>query len=109
MLAGALIGAPPPVYHATETTLAEIFAGERLSFTGVLTCADGTCALVRYAITCCRADAAPVAVRLSAAPRYATGTWLRANGRIDEARGELRLVAQSVERIPPPLDPFIYR
>ncbi|HEY6326056.1 MAG TPA: hypothetical protein VIW73_06005 [Candidatus Cybelea sp.] len=109
MLAGALIGAPPPTYHATETTLTEVFPGESLSFAGVLTCNDGACALVRYAITCCRADAAPVVVRLSAAPRYAPGTWLRANGRIDETRGDLRLVAQSVERIAPPADPFVYR
>jgi hypothetical protein len=109
MLAGALIGAPPPSYHATETTLTELFAGERLSFTGVLTCEDGTCALVRYAITCCRADAAPVVVRLSAPPRYPRGAWLRADGRIEQAGSELRLAAQSVERIAAPLDPFIYR
>jgi hypothetical protein len=109
MLAGALIGAPPPVYHATETTLTELFPGEGLSFAGVLTCENGACALVRYAITCCRADAAPVVVRLSAAPGYPPGTWLRASGRIDEARGDLRLVAQSVTRIAPPADPFVYR
>ncbi len=109
MLAGALIGAPPPAYHATETTLTELFAGERLSFSGVLTCERGACALVRYAITCCRADATPVVVRLSVPPREPSGAWLRADGRIDEARGDLRLVPQSVERIAPPLDPFIYR
>ncbi len=109
MLAGALIGAPPPIYHATETTLTELFDGESLSFAGVLTCENGGCALARYAITCCRADAAPVVVRLSAAPRYPLGTWLRATGRIDEVHGDPRLVAQSIERIAPPLDPFIYR
>lgn len=109
MLAGALIRAPPPVYHATETTLTELFEGESLSFAGVLTCEHGDCALVRYAITCCRADAAPVVVRLSAAPRYPSGTWLHATGRIDEVRGDPRLVARSIDRIVPPLDPFVYR
>ncbi|MBV8497889.1 MAG: hypothetical protein JO003_01350 [Candidatus Eremiobacteraeota bacterium] len=109
MLLGALIGAPPPAYHATETTLTQLFAGERLTFTGVLSCENGTCGLVRYAITCCRADAAPVVVRLSVPPREPAGTWLRATGRIDESHGDLRLVAQSLELIPPPPDPFIYR
>jgi uncharacterized membrane protein YcgQ (UPF0703/DUF1980 family) len=109
MLAGALIGAPPPVYHATETTLTELFPGEHLDFTGVMTCANGACALVRYAVTCCRADAAPVVVRLSAPARYPPGAWLRADGRVEEGPGGLRLAAQRVERIAPPLDPFIYR
>ena len=109
MLAGALIGAPAPVYHATETTLTDLFPGESLSFAGVLTCESGACALVRYAITCCRADAAPVVVRLSAAPRYPPGAWLHAIGRIDEARAGLRLVALRVERIAPPTDPFVYK
>ena len=64
MLFGALVGAPPPQYHATETTLANLFAGEHLTFTGALARDAGTSAVVRYAITCCRADAAPVAVQL---------------------------------------------
>jgi hypothetical protein len=109
MLAGALIGAPAPAYHATETTLTDLFPGESLSFAGALTCEHGVCALVRYAITCCRADAVPVVVRLSAAPRYPPGTWLRANGSIEAAHADLRLVAQRLERIAPPADPFVYR
>ena len=36
MLAGALLGAAPPQYRATETTLTDLFAGERLTFTGAL-------------------------------------------------------------------------
>jgi hypothetical protein len=109
MLAGALIGAPPPAYHATETTLTDLFAGERLTFAGRLSCDRGVCALVRYAITCCRADAAPMAVRLDRRPHYPAQTWLRADGRIDGAPDDLRLVAQKLEPISPPADPFIYR
>ena len=109
MLAGALIGAPPPIYHATETTLTDLFAGERLTFTGTLSCERNICAIVRYAITCCRADAAPVAVRLDRAPPSPSRSWLRINGRIDSVRGELRLAAARIERIAPPSDPFIYR
>ncbi len=109
MLAGAVAGAPPPQYHATETTLTDLFAGERLTFTGTLTRDGGESALVRYAITCCRADAAPVVVRLDRTPRYATGSWLRADGRIESAGGDLRLVTGSTQPIAPPADPFIYR
>ena len=36
MLLGALAGAPPPQYHATETTLTDLFPGERVTFTGAL-------------------------------------------------------------------------
>ena len=109
MLAGALIAAPPPAYRATETTLSDLFSGERLSFTGVLTRDNGDDALVRYAITCCRADAAPVAVRLVSASTVAPGSWVRAAGTIERVRGELRLRATAVERIAPPADPFVYR
>jgi hypothetical protein len=109
MLAGAMIGAPPPQYHATETTLADLFAGEHLTFTGTLARNGAESALVRYAITCCRADAAPVVVRIDRAPGFATGSWLRVDGRIESIGGNLRLVAGSAQRIAPPTDPFIYR
>jgi hypothetical protein len=109
MLIGALVGAPPPAYYATETTLADLFPGERLTFTGVLTRQGRSCALVRYAITCCRADAAPIAVRLDRTPSYPAGTWLRVKGQIESLRGDLRLDPQQVERIAPPSDPFVYR
>ena len=64
---------------------------------------------MRYAITCCRADASPVVVRLDRAPRFATGSWLRVDGHIESIAGNLRLVAGSAQRIAPPTDPLIYR
>ncbi len=109
MLVGALLGAPPPQYHATETTLSDLFAGEHLTFTGALDRERGATAVVRYAITCCRADAAPVAVRLDRALPYAAGTWLRVDGRVEKSDDEFRLVPTSIERVPAPADPFIYR
>lgn len=109
MLAGSLLGAPPPQYRATETTLTDLFAGERLEFTGALARDAGASAIVRYAITCCRADAAPVAVRLARVPPYPNGTWLRVEGRIAGGAGQLRLVAERVERVSAPTDPFLYR
>ncbi|MBV8197055.1 MAG: hypothetical protein JO263_02885 [Candidatus Eremiobacteraeota bacterium] len=109
MLCAVLIGAPPPDYHATETTLSDLFAGERLRFTGALTCERNACALVRYAITCCRADATPVVVALRDAPRRWAGNWLRVDGTIESAGRDLTLVPRRIERIAPPGDPFIYR
>lgn len=109
MLAGALLGAAPPQYHATETTLADLFAGERLTFTGQLARNNAASAVVRYAITCCRADASPVAVRLDRSPPFAAGTWLRVDGHIESIGGEFCLVTQHIARIAPPTDPFIYR
>jgi hypothetical protein len=109
MLAGALATAPPPAYTATETTLTDIFPGERLDFTGRLTRDNHSAALVRYAITCCRADAAPVVVRLRDVPRLRAGTWLRASGNIETVANDVRLRVSHLEVLPPPDDPFIYR
>lgn len=109
MLAGAFITAPAPVYTATETTLTDVFPGERLTFTGQLVHGKDADALVRYAITCCRADAAPVAVRLAERMPYAATTWLRADGIVVRSHEELRLLARQAERITAPADPFVYR
>lgn len=109
MLSGALIGAPPPQYHATETTLSDAFAGEQLRFTGALTCERKSCALVRYAIMCCRADATPVVVAVSGVSPRLAGSWLRVDGTIESVRHDLALVPRRIERIAPPGDPFVYR
>jgi len=108
MLAGAVLAAPPPEYHATETTLTDAFAGEHLDFTGVVSHAGGATTLVRYAITCCRADAAPIVIRLAAAPPSARG-WMRARGVLVQAANGLRLQAGSLQAVSPPNDPFVYR
>ncbi|MDQ2871807.1 MAG: hypothetical protein M3R35_01615 [Candidatus Eremiobacteraeota bacterium] len=108
MLAGAIIGAPAPTYHATETTLAEAFAGERIDFTGEVTYAAGSAALVRYAITCCRADAAPITIRLQSPPHPLHG-WIRARGTLVSSPAGLALHADHYEELPTPTDPFVYR
>lgn len=109
ILLGALVSAPPPQYRATETTLADLFPGERLSFTGALTRQGGASAIVRYAITCCRADASPVVVRLTRTPPFAPGQWLRVEGTIAGGNGAFALVPQRITPIAPPTDPFVYR
>ncbi len=109
MLAGVLVVAPPPPYTATETTLTDMFAGERLRFTGRLARNRNSAALVRYAITCCRADAAPVVLRLDTIPSLRDGTWALATGSIENVGGDFRLRASQLKEIASPADPFIYR
>ncbi|HEV2261369.1 MAG TPA: hypothetical protein VGR69_03655 [Candidatus Rubrimentiphilum sp.] len=108
MFVGCVLGAPPPSYHATETTLVDAFAGEHLDFTGEVARNGSATMLVRYAITCCRADAAPVAIRLDNAPTLRSG-WFRASGSLIERDEGLRLKIDRIESIPRPSDPFIYR
>jgi hypothetical protein len=109
MLSGALLAAPPPQYHATETTLGDAFAGERVDFTGVLTRTGDAATLVRYAITCCRADAAPIVIRLLNAPASTMRGWMHARGVLVARGGNLRLRADALTPIAPPADPFVYR
>jgi hypothetical protein len=106
MLAGAFAGSPPPQYRATETTMAGLFAGEQLTFTGTLSNRD---VLVRYAITCCRADAMPVAVRCTRKLPFADTTWVRVNGTVVERNGAFLLDVSDARQIATPTDPFVYR
>jgi hypothetical protein len=105
ILVAIVIGAPMPTYTADESTMSDLYPGERLSFTG----AYENGALVRYAITCCRADAAPVAIRLAQSVNVRDNTWLHASGIIVRNGSTLALDVTSIDRTPPPSDPFLYR
>ncbi len=109
VLLAVIVGAPAPAYRATETTLGDGFAGERMTFTGVAVRDRGVSALVRYAITCCRADAAPVALAIDRDLTNERGRWLRADGILTATPRGLRLHASRIEEIAPPADPFVYR
>jgi uncharacterized membrane protein YcgQ (UPF0703/DUF1980 family) len=109
MLAATLGHAPPPAYYVTETTLAQAYAGEAVDFRGALADSGTHQALVRYAITCCRADAQPVGVELERPLREPPGTWLHARGTLAQLDGRFLLRVQRYERIPAPADPFVYR
>ncbi len=108
-LAAIVVGAPAPSYRVTETTLADGFAGERVDFTGVAASEQGHSALVRYAITCCRMDAAPVALALDRNLTAVDGRWLRAQGTLERDGALLRLRVETLKPVMPPTDPFIYR
>jgi hypothetical protein len=105
ILLAIIIGAPAPAYTANENTMSDLYPGERLSFTGAYS--RGT--LVRYAITCCRADAAPVVIRLAHSPNVQENDWIHASGVIVRNGTMLALNAQRVDRVAPPSDPFLYR
>ena len=108
MLAGIFQAAPPPAYHATETTLAQPFPGERVDFTGLATQTGAVTTVVRYAITCCRADAAPEVVRLEQARPRLRG-WVRASGVLEMNAGGFALRVTALVPVAPPADPFVYR
>lgn len=108
MFAGSVLFVPPPQYFATETTLAGAFAGEHVDFTGSVTRSKDGVSLVRYAITCCRADAAPIAIRV-ANPRASLHGWIHARGSLVESRDGLELQARNLQQVTPPADPFVYR
>lgn len=109
MLAGALFAAPAPTYTATETTLTDLFVGEHIVFTGELVHGADADAVARFAITCCRADAAPVVIRLARRTRAKPGTWLRVDGDVVRDGAELRLDVRHTQTVASPRDPFIYR
>lgn len=108
MLVGCVLGSPAPVYYATQTTLAGAFPGERIDFTGAVVRSGKETALVRYAISCCRADAAPISIRLDSASAVRSG-WARARGTLVLRGGELRLHPGKIEPVQAPADPFVYR
>ncbi|MDE2481367.1 MAG: hypothetical protein KGN02_04165 [bacterium] len=108
LAAAVVIGAPAPTYRADETTLADAFAGERVDFTGAYRVQRPHAALVRYAITCCRADAHPIAALLAHPLPLRAGAWVRVRGTLERSGDALVLVPQHVRTIAPPHDPFVY-
>lgn len=108
-LAAIVIGAPVPAYHVTETTLADGFPGEHVEFTGVAVHERNASALVRYAILCCRADAAPVALALDRNLAHFDGHWMHASGTLEHDGAQLRLRVDRLTPVTPPADPFVYR
>jgi hypothetical protein len=109
LLAALAAGSPPPAYLATETTLSDVFPGERVVFTGVAHASGTATMLQRFAITCCRADAAPVALRTRSRLPVADGAWLEAWGEIVSAPGGPALRVARWRLIRTPADPFVYR
>jgi hypothetical protein len=103
------VRSPEPSYVASETQLDDAFAGERVAFTGVAHRQGATTILQRFAITCCRADASPLSVRITSALAVPDGSWISARGTLESMPGGLAMHANQWRRIEPPADPFVYR
>jgi len=107
MLAALALGSPVPAYRgANESTLEDAFPGKYLDFTGEL--APGGETLVRYAITCCRADAAPIVLPLDRR-LGPVGGWAEVSGTLFVRRGAFALHVEHSRSVHRPSDPFIYR
>jgi hypothetical protein len=110
MLVALVSGSPVPVYRTGATQLDGAFAGERVSFTGSAEPGPARTTLVRFAITCCRIDAAPIALRLDRRLPVRAGAWIETAGVLNPAPdGTLALRVERWRPIPPPADPFVYR
>jgi uncharacterized membrane protein YcgQ (UPF0703/DUF1980 family) len=112
LLLGVLFaGSPTPgVPPADATTLGDAYAGQPLRFCGMTKRdAGGATTLVRYAITCCRADATPVGIRLDRAIDRPEGTWIEADGVVATDMRGVVLRVKSANIAPMPSDPFLYR
>ena len=110
LVLAALIGSPPPPMTATAATLDTLYPGERIDFTGKYEPETGHPRVVRYAITCCRADARPVGIELATAPgkSISPGTWIRVRGVVERRGDELVVALGSIGQVSPPADPFVY-
>ncbi len=108
LVAIALIGSPPPPPVTTEATLDTLYPGERIDFTGEYQRNAGVARVVRYAITCCRADARPVCIVLAHPIAVIPDAWLKVRGVVQRRGDELVLATTEIRQIAPPTDPFVY-
>jgi uncharacterized repeat protein (TIGR03943 family) len=91
---GAASFPPLPAGDAPELRLSDFVAravweptpsellGRDVTLTGFVVRRSGSVQLARLVITCCAADARPMAIRLTDAPDVPSGTWLRVRARL---------------------------
>lgn len=104
----------PEIEYASESeeyaTTNGITEGFEVELTGFVTHPDsggGDFALTRFAIFCCAADVVPHSVQVDADRDYPNDTWLRVEGFLEERDGTFVVVADSIEEVPEPGDPYI--
>jgi putative membrane protein len=88
-------------------------AGEPITLEGFVT-SEGSeppdeLLLTRYIVTCCVADATVAQVRVVGVPPgvYANEDWIRVLGRVYPVGREVLVIAESIERIPVPAQPYL--
>jgi hypothetical protein len=94
--------------NAPATAFDALVVGERVHLSAQLA-GQTRATLVRYAITCCRADAAPIAVRLDRTLSFRSGTWVAVDGTVVADAGGALVHVLRVRLISAPPDPFLYR
>jgi len=109
MVAGTVCSHVSPAYTITETTLSDAAPGDAMNFRGAVMRDGHNDALVRYQITCCRADAQPVVVRLQRRLAERTGQWVDVSGTLISDAAGIALNVRAYRRVAAPEDPFIYR
>jgi uncharacterized membrane protein YcgQ (UPF0703/DUF1980 family) len=109
MLAALVSGSPIPGPGVAAGAPDDLYPGETIAFTGTTTSVRGRTALVRYAITCCRADASALVLRTNLRLRVAPNTWIALRGTIARDESGLLVRANEWARVAPPADPYLYR
>ena len=98
-----------PAGIASETTLAAAYPGQHIEFTGAAYRTGTVTTVQRFAITCCRLDAAPVAIRLTRRLDVTDGRWVALTGRVVLRDAALLVDPERLQRVAVPADPFVYR
>lgn len=116
---------PQPVGDGGEISFAEIeYASESSEYaaaigitdgyevrlTGFVTDFDGARAdftLTRFSIFCCAADVVPHSVPVDAAHPYPKDVWLSVQGTLEYRAGRFVVIAESIEKVHEPEDPYI--
>ena len=108
LVAAVLTGSPPPPEITTEAAIDALYPGERIDFTGEYQTSANGARVVRYGITCCRADARPVCIPLANQLAIHRGAWVNVRGTVRRRGDALVVAASSIRQVAPPIDPFVY-
>jgi uncharacterized repeat protein (TIGR03943 family) len=86
-----------------------IVDGYDISLAGFVSRAEaGTFELTRFYVSCCAADAIPYSVSVVEGPDLPIDSWVQVSGHLEERESRFVLVAEDLERIGEPKDPYLY-
>jgi uncharacterized repeat protein (TIGR03943 family) len=86
-----------------------IVDGYEISLAGFVSRAGaGTFELTRFYVSCCAADAIPYSVSVVGGPDPPVDAWVHVSGYLEERESQFVLVAEDLERIGDPKDPYLY-
>jgi uncharacterized repeat protein (TIGR03943 family) len=104
----------PEIEYASESAeyaaTSGISDGLEVELTGFVTRSEDQSAdfaLTRFSIFCCAADVVPHSVGVDAERDYSDDEWITVQGTLEERDDGFVVVAESVEEIPEPKDPYL--